>query len=111
MADKETKKEKTTKAGSDKKAQKADKEKKPNIFKRMGKGIASFFKNFRAELKKIIWPTGKSVLRNTAVVLFMVVAVGVVIYLIDLGLTQSIALIKSLADKTDAAAINALILK
>ena len=37
---------------------KAD-EKKPNIFKRMGKSIAKFFRDIKSEIKKIVWPTPK----------------------------------------------------
>ena len=42
--------------------------KKPNIFKRMGKGI----KEIISELKKVSWPTVAKVLAETGVVLVVV---------------------------------------
>ena len=44
-----------------------------------------WFKDFKAELKKIIWPSKKQLWENTAVVISMVVIVSVIIFLLDLG--------------------------
>lgn len=57
----------------------ANTEKKPNIFKRMGKGI----KGVISELKKVTWPKGKEVGKNTAVVLTVVVLFFVILFAID----------------------------
>ena len=46
-------------------SQKKQTAEKPNIFKRMAKGI----KGVISELKKVTWPKGKDVVKNTAVVL------------------------------------------
>lgn len=54
-------------------------EKKPNIFKRMAKGI----KGIISELKKVTWPKGKEVGKNTAVVLTVVVLFFVILFAID----------------------------
>lgn len=54
-------------------------EKKPNIFKRMAKGI----KGVISELKKVTWPKGKEVGKNTAVVLTVVVLFFVILFAID----------------------------
>lgn len=72
--------------------QKKQKAKNPNgnIFVRMGKRIKRFFKDFRGEIKKIIWPDGRSVLKNTGVVLVVVIAVAIPIYLVDQGLAFGI---------------------
>ena len=43
-------------------------EKKPNLFKRMGKGI----KEISSELKKVTWPTFGKVMAETGVVLVVV---------------------------------------
>ena len=43
--------------------------KKPNIFKRMGKGI----KEIVSELKKVSWPTFGKVMAETGIVLVVVV--------------------------------------
>ena len=52
---------------------------KPNIFKRMGKGI----KGIVSELKKVTWPKGKEVGKNTAVVLTVVVLFFVMLFALD----------------------------
>lgn len=52
---------------------------KPNIFKRMGKGI----KGIVSELKKVTWPNGKEVGKNTAVVLTVVVLFFVILFALD----------------------------
>lgn len=67
-------------------AKKKDAEKKPNVFKRMGKGIAKFFRDIKSEIKKIVWPTPKATFKNTGVVLLAMLIVGVVVFALDLGL-------------------------
>ena len=57
----------------------ANSEKKPNIFKRMAKGI----KGIISELKKVTWPKGKEVGKNTVVVLTVVVLFFVILFAID----------------------------
>lgn len=52
---------------------------KPNIFKRMAKGIKGVF----SELKKVSWPKAKQIGKNTAVVLVVVVIFFLVLLLID----------------------------
>lgn len=52
------------------------------------KRIARFFRDYKGEIKKIVWPTGKSVLRNTIVVLVMCLIVGAFIWLLDWGLSS-----------------------
>lgn len=52
---------------------------KPNIFKRMVKGI----KGIVSELKKVTWPKGKEVGKNTAVVLTVVVLFFVILFALD----------------------------
>ena len=69
------------KAPADKKVKKTAKTKsdKPNIFKRMWKGL----KGIVSELKKVTWPKGKDVVKSTAVVLVVVVVFFVVLFGID----------------------------
>jgi len=97
-------------ANAEKKAKiKQSKPKKGNIFPRMGKTIKKFWKDFRGELKKIIWPDSRSVVKNTGIVLGMVVVFGIVIYLIDQGLSIGVSQLFKLAGKIntpeDAAAM------
>jgi len=67
-------------------AKKKDAEKKPNVFKRMGKGIAKFFRDIKSEIKKIVWPTPKTTFRNMGIVLLAMLIVGVFVFALDSGL-------------------------
>ncbi len=67
-------------------AKKKANEKKPNIFKRMGKGIAKFFRDIKSEIKKIVWPTPKTTFKNMGIVLLAMLIVGVVVFGLDAGL-------------------------
>lgn len=53
--------------------------KKPNIFKRLG----SFFVKSWSELKKVSWPSFKTVAKNTGIVLLVVLFFSVIIYGFD----------------------------
>lgn len=61
---------------------KASKGAKRTIFKR----IAAFFKDYKSETKKIVWPGIKDVLKNTAIVLLMCLIIGAFIWLLDMGI-------------------------
>ena len=62
---------------------------KRTIFKR----IIAFFKDYKSEIKKIVWPGPRDVVKNTAIVLAMCLIVGAFIWLLDLGLGNLIKLI------------------
>ena len=57
--------------------------KKKNWFARAWGGICRYFRELKSELKKVVWPTPKQVLKNTLIVLACVVVVGVFIWLFD----------------------------
>ena len=61
----------------------ADKQKKENIFKRFFKGIASYFKATKSEVKKVTWPSKKQVINNTGIVIACIAIVGVVIFVLN----------------------------
>ncbi len=44
----------------------------------------AFFKDTRAELKKVVWPTGKQVVNNTIWVLVLVAVISAVVLAFDL---------------------------
>ena len=67
-------------------AKKKEPEKKPNVFKRMGTGIAKFFRDIKGEIKKIVWPAPKDTFRNMGIVLLSMLIVGVIISALDYGL-------------------------
>lgn len=70
---------------------------RPGFFARAGKSTKRFFKDFRGETKKIVWPDAKMVLKSTGVVLLVVAIVSIIIYGIDQGLSAGITGLKKLA--------------
>ena len=58
--------------------------KKANWFKRAWAAVTKYFRELRSELKKVVWPTPKQLLKNTLVVLVCVLFVGAFIWLFDL---------------------------
>lgn len=75
-------------------AKKKAKKSKPSFPKRAGK----FFKDSKGDLKKISWPTGKEVLKGTLVTIACIAIIGIVVFLIDLGLTSGIKGIRTVAE-------------
>ena len=72
--------------------------KKENWFKRAWSAVCRYFRELRSELKKVVWPTPKQVLKNTLIVLVCIIVVGVFICLFDivadLGITKLLSLAK-----------------
>lgn len=94
-----SKPEKAKKDAAKKSSGKKSGEKKPNIFVRMGKAIAKFFKDERGECKKIVWPDRKTVLKSSLVVIVTVAILGVVVWLVDTGLSEGVKALVNLAEK------------
>lgn len=42
-----------------------------------------FFKDFKAELKKVIWPTPKQIVNNTIAVITIVIITAVIVFALD----------------------------
>ena len=42
-----------------------------------------FWKDFKAELKKVIWPTPKQLVNNTVAVITIVIIVAVIVFVLD----------------------------
>ena len=68
------------------------KEKKPNRLKEAWKG-------FKSELKKIVWPSWKQVLKNTGVVLVIVIVFAIAIALLDYAFSGGIRALVDLVPK------------
>ena len=68
---------------------KASKGAKKTIFKR----LIAFFKDYKSEIKKIVWPGIKDVVKNTLIVLIMCLIVGAFIWLLDFGLGKLLEVI------------------
>ncbi len=73
------------------KHKKADKNKKPNIFVRMGRKIKETF----SELKRVTWPSFGKALKATGVVLVVVLVFTVVFTGINYGLSELLDLMTS----------------
>jgi preprotein translocase SecE subunit len=71
-------------------------EKKPNIFVRMFRGIAKFFRDCVSEGKKIVWMPWKDVWKNSVLVIICAVVISAVIALLDVGLSNALRAIGSL---------------
>lgn len=78
----------TKKQNNDVKKEKK-KNKKPNIFKRFGAKCKDVF----SELKKVSWPTFATVVKQTGIVLAVVLVFMVVIFGFDMGLSALLGLI------------------
>ena len=67
----------------------ASKGAKLTIFKR----IVRFFRDYKSEVKKIVWPGWKEVQKNTLIVLIICLVIGALIWVIDFGLAKLLSLI------------------
>lgn len=75
---------------TEKVAKKQNKNKKPNIFVRFWNKVREIF----SELKKVTWPSFKTVMKQLGCVLVTVVLVLVIILVIDLGLKELLTLVQ-----------------
>jgi preprotein translocase subunit SecE len=57
------------------------------------KRVIGFFKDYKSEVKKIVWPGIKDVVKNTGIVLVMCLIIGLFIFAIDKGLGELLKLI------------------
>ena len=71
---------------------KQPKTKKPNFFQRMGRKIKEVF----SEIKKVSWPSFGKVVKQTGVVIGVVLIFLVVITLMDFGLSQLLRLLTNI---------------
>ncbi len=72
---------------------KKDKKDKKKSEKKQPNKVVKWFKDLRIEFKKVVWPSKKTVVNNTAVVLAVVVASAVVVGLLDTGFLNLLNLI------------------
>ena len=80
----------------EKKVVKSDeKAKKPAKENKMGK-IKEAWRGFRSEVKKVVWPSWKQVLKNTGIVLVVVLICAVIIGALDFAFGNGIAALAKL---------------
>ncbi|MGI6196025.1 MAG: preprotein translocase subunit SecE [Eubacteriales bacterium] len=58
--------------------------------------ITKFFKDYKSEFKKIVWPSKKDTLRMSVVVIVAIVVASVAIFLLDLGFSNAFAALGNL---------------
>lgn len=56
---------------------------KVGFFKRVGRGIAKWFRDMKSELKKVVWPSPKQLLNNSLVALAVMAVSAVVVWGFD----------------------------
>ena len=74
---------------ADKKVEKKPKSNKPPFATR----VKNFVKDYKSEMKKVVWSPKKEVIKNTGIVLVLAVGVGVAVGVLDLGLSELIKLL------------------
>lgn len=62
----------------------AKKDVKTNNKNKDNKNKKSFFKGFKAELKKVVWPTPKQLVNNTSAVITIVLITALIVFVLDL---------------------------
>lgn len=62
---------------------------KKNIFS----SIAKWFREAKAEFKKVVWPTKKQLINHTLVVISFIIVTGIFVILLDMGLSAIVKLI------------------
>lgn len=60
------------------------------------KARGNFFKEVKAEMKKVVWPSRKELRKHTVVVLIAIVLVSVTVALLDLLFGEGVRLILNL---------------
>ncbi len=55
--------------------------------------LVSYIRETRQELKRVTWPTKKELLKNTGIVLTVVISFTILVWLLDTALSGALALI------------------
>ena len=83
---------------ADKEKKVAETEKKPSKEKKKGR-LGESWRGFKSEVKKIVWPSWKQVLKNTAVVLVVVAVCMLMIAALDYAFSHGIMALTDLFAK------------
>ncbi len=80
--------------------------KKQNNKEKTSKDKKSFMKDFKAELKRVVWPTPKQLLNNTIAVITIVLITAVIVFALDFAFEKmneyGIEKLKSVVDNKSA---------
>ncbi len=77
----------TKKAEPEKAVAKADKNKKPGFFKRIG----NWFGDVKAEMRRVTWPSKTELQNYSLAVIAMLIVFGAIIWLVDTGIVAALA--------------------
>lgn len=55
----------------------------------MANKVANFFRESKAELRKVVWPTREEVVSSVKVVIVLTIVVSVILGLLDWGFTEA----------------------
>ena len=72
--------------------------KKQNWFKRTWGKICKYFRELKSELKKVVWPTPKQVLKNALIVAGCVLCIGVFVWLFNFASVSAVDALQKLRD-------------
>ena len=78
------------------KTEKKEPEKKEKV--KLGARIKKFFSDYKSELKRVVWPTRAQVIKNTGVVLFVIIIMAAVIGVLDLVFGFGVSQLRNLKD-------------
>ncbi|MDY3972749.1 MAG: preprotein translocase subunit SecE [Candidatus Ornithomonoglobus sp.] len=53
-----------------------------------GTRVKRFFKDTKAELKKVTWPTKEQLIHNTGVIIVFIIIITIILSLLDVGFAQ-----------------------
>ena len=59
-----------------------------NTAKKKKGGLIRYFKDCRAELKKVTWPTKDQLIHNTGVIITFIIIVTIILSLLDFGFAR-----------------------
>ncbi len=78
--------------------------------KKLNKDKKHFIKDFKAELKRVIWPAPKQLLNNTVAVITVVLITAAIVFVLDFAFesmnTYGIDKLKQIVDTTNTENIN-----
>ena len=80
--------EKAAKKAKQERIKQSKPKKEGTVASRTSGAVKKFFKDFAGTCKKIVWPSGKTVIKNSLVTLVVIIIIGAIVALMDLGLTK-----------------------
>ena len=57
-------------------------------------GLGKFFRETKAELKKVSWPTRKQLFHNTLIILAFIIITSVILSVLDVGFAKLLGLLQ-----------------